>query len=99
MTPILIATQNPGKLREFESLLTSQLNPLAPDDRSPQVVEDGVTYHENALKKAKAFYEVYKIPVLSDDSGLEIDVLSGAPGIWSARFGGENISWAERFQK
>lgn len=99
MTPILIATQNPGKLREFESLLSSNVKPIAPDERAPQVEEDGVTYSENALKKAKAFYDVYRMPVLSDDSGLEIDVLNGAPGIWSARFGGENISWSERFQK
>ncbi|NDD53328.1 RdgB/HAM1 family non-canonical purine NTP pyrophosphatase [bacterium] len=99
MTPLLIATQNRGKLKEFESLLCGTLKTVMADERAPQVDENGATYAENAFKKAKAFQEVYKCPVLSDDSGLEIDVLNGAPGLWSARFGGENISWEERFQK
>lgn len=99
MTPLLIATQNSGKLKEFESLLSPSIRCIRADHQAPQVEEDGKTYAENALKKAKAFQSVYQLPVLSDDSGLEIDVLKGAPGIWSARFGGEKISWKERFQK
>ncbi|MFM8268680.1 MAG: RdgB/HAM1 family non-canonical purine NTP pyrophosphatase [Pseudomonadota bacterium] len=99
MTPLLIATQNAGKLREFQGLLDPCFKCVLPDDRAPQVDENGITYAENAFKKAKEFLNIYKLPVLSDDSGLEIDVLKGAPGIWSARFGGETLSWPERFQK
>ncbi len=64
----------------------------------PDVVEDGHTYYENALKKAIAFQKVYGVPVLADDSGLELDPLDGAPGVFSARFGGEKISWPDRWK-
>jgi XTP/dITP diphosphohydrolase len=96
---VLIATQNLGKLKEFQSLLPPPFNCFPADHRAPEVDENGTTYRENAFKKAKAYVEIYQIPVLSDDSGLEIDVLNGAPGLWSARFGGKDISWEERFQK
>lgn len=61
------------------------------------VLENGETYHENAEKKARAFYKVYRLPVLSDDSGLEVDALGGDPGACSARYGGEKISWEQRW--
>lgn len=61
------------------------------------MLEDGKTYQENAEKKARAFWEVYRTPVLADDSGLEIDILNGEPGLFSARFGGENLKWNERW--
>jgi XTP/dITP diphosphohydrolase len=96
---VLIASQNLGKLKEFQSLLSPQFSCVPADHRAPEVDENGTTYRENAYKKAKAYVEIYQIPVLSDDSGLEIDALNGAPGLWSARFGGEGISWKERFQK
>lgn len=98
MPALRIATQNLGKLREFQQLLLPHFHCIAADTRAPQVIEDGMTYPENAFKKAKAFFTVYQAPVLADDSGLEIDVLAGEPGVLSARFGGETISWDERFQ-
>ncbi|NBX77283.1 MAG: RdgB/HAM1 family non-canonical purine NTP pyrophosphatase [Proteobacteria bacterium] len=99
MNSVLIATQNLGKLKEFQNLLAPLFKCLPSDHRAPEVDENGTTYRENAFKKAKAYAEIYQVPVLSDDSGLEIDVLHGAPGLWSARFGGAGISWTERFQK
>ena len=98
MNSLLIATQNAGKLREFQALLRPRFQCVSVDATAPAVLEDGKTYQENAFKKAKAFFEHYHQPVLSDDSGLEVDALSGAPGIHSARFGGEAISWPERWK-
>lgn len=100
---LLIATSNEGKVREFE-LLLAPLKPLLrmSDPKflgnfPPLVKEDGETYFENALKKALAYYKVYQVPVLADDSGLEIDALQGAPGIHSARFGGTDLTFPERW--
>lgn len=100
---LLLATTNKGKIREFEPLIGPKVKLLSATDPSfggrpvPDVVEDGGTYFENALKKAMEFYRTFRTPVLADDSGLEIDVLDGAPGIFSARYGGESLAWAERW--
>jgi len=96
---LILASSNPGKLKEFHTLLAPVIEVVPADERAPFVVEDGSSYQENALKKAQAYHKVYSCTVLADDSGLEIDVLHGAPGIFSARFGGEGISWNERFKK
>lgn len=95
MKTILLATGNPGKLKEIEALLAD-----APQDwrqriqlALPQqfgleleVVEDGASYAENAAKKALAFCQASGLLTLADDSGLEVDALSGQPGIYSARY-------------
>lgn len=100
---VLIATHNLGKAREFRTLLSSKCRIRLPGEIDAslsarvQVEENGTTYYENALKKAIAFQKAFSLPVLSDDSGLEIDALGGGPGVYSARFGGENISWTERW--
>lgn len=97
MIPLLVATTNPGKAREFNELLKPTfLCKTLPKD-TPPAIEDGKTYQENALKKAKEYFDRFKIPVLSDDSGLEVDVLNGEPGVQSANYGGESLSWAERW--
>ncbi len=103
MPALFLATSNLGKISEFQALLPhwKLTHPLRSEFESitpPEVIEDGVTYYENALKKALRYQEMYRRPVLADDSGLEVDGLFGAPGVFSARFGGENISWAERWQ-
>lgn len=98
MKSLLIATQNAGKVREFQKLLSPVFSCRSADSVSPTVIEDGKTYQENALKKAQAFYQVYQTPVLADDSGLEVDPLNGAPGIFSARYGSPDFSWKERFE-
>lgn len=94
---VILATTNKGKLREFQSML----EPLGftiytaldfPEIEAPQVIEDGETFEANALIKAQAYYHAYKIPALADDSGLSINELGGAPGVYSARFAGENAT-------
>jgi len=95
---LLVATSNSGKLKEFNGLLNSKFICESLPPQTPVVVEDGKTYCENALKKAKGYFEVFRKPILSDDSGLEIDVLKGAPGVDSAIYGGEDLAWPERWK-
>ena len=87
----LVATTNRGKFEEVRAFLNflplriASLNDLA---NPPNVLEDGNTFEENALKKARALAEFSALMTLADDSGLEVDVLNGAPGIYSARYAG-----------
>ena len=90
ITKILVGTNNTGKLKEISDLLPKNLEIYSTSDfkiKSP--VENGKTFEENSLIKARYFSKESKIICLSDDSGLEIDVLEGAPGIYSARWGGK----------
>jgi XTP/dITP diphosphohydrolase len=87
---ILVGTNNIGKLREIRDLLPKNLEIYSTSDfkiKSP--IEDGKTFEENSLIKARYFSKKSKMICLSDDSGLEIDVLGGDPGIYSARWGGK----------
>jgi XTP/dITP diphosphohydrolase len=99
MRRILIATSNPGKLRDFAGAAVRHGVEIAgvPDFSSlPPVVEDGLTFEANARKKAEA-YSRY-VPggtVIADDSGLEIDALKGAPGVHSARYAADRPDQAE----
>jgi XTP/dITP diphosphohydrolase len=89
MTKLLIASTNPGKLREFQEILAGQpFELLLPTDVGVHlaVVEDGQTYAENALKKAHAYQQASGLLTLADDSGLEVDALDGSPGLYSARY-------------
>ncbi len=99
---LLIASQNPGKIDEFRQLLRKIPRLLSPADypaiRIPEFAETGETYQENALIKAEACSKLFQIPVLADDSGLECEALDGRPGILSARFGGKDRSWPERWK-
>jgi len=95
MTKIFIASKNKGKIEEIRSYLTGfgfEIFSLLDAPEIPDVVETGSSFEENALLKAKAVYDVVKIPVLADDSGLEVDALGGSPGIYSARFSGEGAN-------
>ena len=92
MTELLVATTNPGKFAEVQAFLKNlPLSILSLESLGswPAVVEDGATFEENALKKARALAEYSGMLTLADDSGLEVDALNGAPGIYSARYGGE----------
>lgn len=89
---LIVATKNKGKVSEFQHAFA----PLGLTVRSmfdypelPDVVEDGTTFAENALKKSKAVGEALGLPVLADDSGLCVDALNGRPGVYSARYAGE----------
>lgn len=89
MPTILIASTNPGKLREFQEILAGEdFDLLLPATLGIQleVVEDGSTYAENAAKKALAYQRASGLVTLADDSGLEVDALGGAPGLYSARY-------------
>lgn len=101
MFKILLATKNKGKIREIKQILSDIPVKLIelPESDTDEVPEDGKTYLENALKKAKYFAKKYHLPTLSDDSGLEIDALNGEPGINSARFLGKETSFDEKMKK
>jgi XTP/dITP diphosphohydrolase len=92
---VLIATTNKGKIQEFNYLLEGldiEVIGLAEYGTVPSVEEDGQTYAENALKKARTMHQLTGLPVIADDSGLEVDSLQGRPGIFSARFAGPDAS-------
>ncbi|MDH5680915.1 MAG: RdgB/HAM1 family non-canonical purine NTP pyrophosphatase [Spirochaetota bacterium] len=91
---IVLASGNRGKLGEIEKILEGfpvTLRSMAEFDGIPdEIVEDGETFLDNAMIKAKAVYEVVKRPTLSEDSGLVVDALDGEPGVRSARYGCDN---------
>lgn len=97
MKTLLIATTNQGKFKEFEKILSPYFVCESLPKGIPEADEDGNTYAENAEKKARFYFEKFKTPVLSDDSGLEVEGLNGQPGVHSARFAGNIITWPERW--
>lgn len=99
---ILIATHNPGKIREVQGALQSlplKLRYLHEFPDVSAVDEVGRTYEENAVLKAVAYVKQTGVCSLADDSGLEVDALGGRPGVFSARFGGEHISASDRTER
>jgi XTP/dITP diphosphohydrolase len=100
ITQILVGTNNIGKLKEIRDLLPKNLQIYSTTDfkiKSP--TENGKTFKENSLIKAKYFSKKSKMICLSDDSGLEIDVLDGAPGIYSARWGGSKGDFVKAMKR
>ncbi len=100
ITKILVGTNNIGKLREIKDLLPKNLEIYSTADfkiKSP--IENGKTFEENSLIKARYFSQKLKMICISDDSGLEIDVLEGAPGIYSARWGGKKGNFVKAMNK
>ena len=100
ITQILVGTYNIGKLKEIRDLLPKNLQVYSTTDfkiKSP--TENGKTFKENSLIKAKYFSKKSKMICLSDDSGLEIDVLDGAPGIYSARWGGSKGDFVKAMKR
>ncbi|MGI6368016.1 MAG: XTP/dITP diphosphatase [Anaerolineae bacterium] len=96
---MLVATHNLGKLREFRSLLAGlDQDVLGLEDAriSVEVVEDGTTFAENALLKARTIARLSGVVTLADDSGLEVDALHSRPGVYSARYGGPQASDRDR---
>ena len=95
---LIIATANKHKLSEIKSILKDGVKEIAPMPADIEIEENGKTFMENSLIKAKAVYKKTKIPSLADDSGLCINALGGKPGLYSARYGGENLSYREKMQ-
>jgi len=99
---IVVATRNSGKFIEIKKLLQEtdiKLLSLSDFPEIPEVVEDGATFEDNALKKAKFVASSLGVIALADDSGLCVDALSGRPGVMSARYGGPNCNDRQRFLK
>lgn len=99
---LLVATHNPGKIREYNALLADlplEVTWLDAEGITFDVDETGSTFAENALLKAHAYAEATGFWVWADDSGLEIDALDGRPGVYSARYAGAGASDADRYRK
>jgi XTP/dITP diphosphohydrolase len=102
LNKIIIATTNSGKLREIKRIFSdSSMKILSLSDfpNFPEIIEDGNSFEENAEKKARLVYEITGIPALGDDSGLDVEQLGGAPGIYSARYSGEGATYESNNKK
>ncbi|UTR08539.1 XTP/dITP diphosphatase [Alkalihalobacillus sp. LMS6] len=92
MNEVIIATTNKGKIEDFKKLFqgTYEVKSLLDFPSFPEIIEDGQTFQENARKKAEVLAKAMGQPVIADDSGLVIDALDGRPGVFSARYAGED---------
>ncbi len=102
MIKLIFATRNSGKIIEVDNILKDagiQLVSLLGLDDQLEIIENGATFEENAKIKAKTVYGAFRVPVIADDSGLAVDQLGGRPGIFSARYAGENASDEENNEK
>lgn len=98
----VLATRNEDKAREIRKILSARgigLKSLSDFPGAPDVAEDGRTFLENAMKKARSCFHATGLPSLADDSGLEVDSLGGAPGVYSARYAGEGGDYRENNRK
>jgi XTP/dITP diphosphohydrolase len=102
MDKLIFASSNKGKVREVKDIFRgtnfriSSLNDLKD---VPEIIEDGITFKENALKKAKIIFEKYGLPTIADDSGLVVEQLDGRPGVYSARYAGEGCTYEDNNRK
>ncbi len=98
---IILASGNKKKLKELSGILSSFSMNLLPQSnyQVEDAIEDGLTFIENAIIKARHACELTGLPAIADDSGLEVDYLKGKPGIYSARFAGENASDQQNLDK
>jgi len=98
---VVLASSNPGKVREFGQILAGLDISVAPQSEFgvPDAEETGLTFVENALLKARNAASHTGLPAIADDSGIEVDALNGAPGIYSARYAGRGAGDAENLRK
>lgn len=99
---IIFATGNKGKLKEVKEIFDgSEFEIVSWSDIGEvfEIIEDGDTYQDNALIKAKAVFSKYNCPVVADDSGLSVEQLDGSPGVYSARYAGENCTFDDNNNK
>src|SRR3954454_4254959 len=99
MERFVCASANPDKVAEIAALLEGLVELVARPAEVPDVVEDADTLLGNARLKAVAISEATGLPAISDDTGLEVDALDGAPGVYTARFAGEDCSYADNRAK
>lgn len=102
MKQLILATRNNHKITELKTLLNDagvEILTLDNFPNHPPLVEDGTTFQENALKKARAVFQYTKLPALADDSGLEVFFLNGRPGVRSSRYAGENATDEQNNEK
>jgi XTP/dITP diphosphohydrolase len=99
---LLVATHNPGKVREYQMLLADlplDVTYLDAEGITLEVEETGHTFEENAVLKASTYARISGLWTWADDSGLEVDALGGAPGVYSSRYAGPGASDADRYRK
>lgn len=102
MKKLVIATRNPNKFKEMKDALAGiswDILPAFDFPNFPEVVEDGQTLEENSMKKAKETTIFSGLPSLADDTGLFVEALGGQPGIYAARFAGENCTYEDNVKK
>lgn len=94
MSTVVLATGNQGKVKELSNLLAQHAIEVVPQSNFdvPEVPETGTTFVENAIIKARHAAKITGLPAIADDSGLEVDALNGEPGVYSARYAGENAT-------
>jgi XTP/dITP diphosphohydrolase len=100
ISKLLIGTNNKGKYKEIKDLLPKYIKTYSTEEfklKSPK--EDGLTFEDNSIIKSKYFSKKTKLICLADDSGLEIDLLNKAPGIYSARWGGKNSDFKKAIKR
>ena len=93
--PLVLATKNKGKIAEFRELfegMSVSLKSLDDFGPIPEVVEDGETFEDNAVKKARFTARVLGFPAIADDSGLVVEALEGRPGVYSSRYAGDHAT-------
>ena len=100
MKEIILATFNKNKKRELSNLFGNDVifKTLNEINFNEKIIEDKSSFIENALKKCESVYNITKKPVIADDSGLCVETLDGGPGIFSARYGGQELNDTERYQ-
>ncbi len=99
MMRVVCASANPDKVAEIQRLLAGEVELLPRPDHVPDVVEDADTLIGNARLKAVAIMRATGLPAIADDTGLEVDALGGAPGVYTARYAGEGCSYADNRTK
>lgn len=99
---IVLATTNKNKVKEFQEMvkdLPVEIKSIADFGTIPECIEDGETFDDNAYKKALHTAKILGLPAIADDSGLAVEALNGAPGVYSARYAGENATDEENCHK
>jgi XTP/dITP diphosphohydrolase len=102
VTLLILATTNTNKVKEFQEILKDfpiEIRSLADFGPLPEAIEDGETFDDNAYKKAIHTAKILGFPAIADDSGLAVEALNGAPGVYSARYAGENATDKENVDK